>query len=194
MKTIIYFILILTFFIGCSSKNIIYKEDTVTQSRASKLYENRLRLAHINVYQNVYQLDNNDIVTHEEAYVDSGYSFAKSVNVLIGRIFNTNNYQDIERFANIYFYMLRLNSGNIYVIVQNTNKKKLDILYGNKKDLFEKFIKDIKVQQPVKLQGSLNDFKEQNVNAVQYIKSDWNYKNIIFSELIKKQGGRLRWH
>ena len=90
MKTVIYFILSLTFFAGCSSRNIIYKENAVTQSRASKLYENRLRLAHINIYQ--------------------------------------------------------------------------------------------------------IDFKEQNVNAVQYIKSDWNYKNIIFSELIKKQGGRPRWH
>lgn len=191
---------------GCNTAQINYNDKNrtfqyrvndrlIVESRAKKVYENRLRLANINIYQNVYILENGNIVTHEEAYADPTYVFIASIDLLVHRIFDKYHAQFIKRVGNVYFYKLTSSDKTLYMLVQNRNKKKLDFLYGTDKDGFEALVKSV-THSNVKNSFStvVQNKPSSTLNAVEYIQSSWSYKHSIFSELVKREGGSARLH
>jgi len=208
MHTLIKSIIALLFlFSGCSTAQIDYKHQTlqlsidnalIAKSRAKKLYENRLRLAHINIYQVVYLLQNSNIVTYEEAYVEPYYRFARSIDMLVHIIFDKYHSKFIDRIGNIYFYQLSTKEKTLYLLVQNRNKKKLEFLYGTNRAGFEDVLQ--KIKQAYKNSDSHTQKQKTtylspiyiNIYAADYIQSSWSYKNSIFSELVKREGGPMK--
>ena len=173
--------------------NMIIGDELIAKSRAKKLYEERVRLSHINIYQSVYILEDGNIITYEEAYTEPYYIFARSIDMLIYTIFDDYQSKLIERIGNIYFYTLKKKDKILYLLVQNRNKKKLDLLYGTDKDGFEALLQSVK-NENIKNSFShvLQNKPSSTVNAADYIQSSWSYKNSIFSELVKREGGRAR--
>jgi len=198
-------IVLLLLFSACNNPQIHYDDkrkifqitrdnDLIAKSRAKKLYEKRLRLAHINIYQTVYVLENGNIVTYEEVYTEPYYIFARSIDMLVYTIFDDYQSKLLERIGNIYFYTLKKKDKTLYLLVQNRNKKKLDLLYGTDKDGFENLLHSIKKEDTGVINSSKKkvQYKLPKLNAADYIQSTWSYKNSIFSELVKREGGRAR--
>lgn len=198
MMKIILATLLAISFISCSTSNIQYDDKNsltittdsqiIVKSRVKKVYENRVNLSNINIYQDVLILDNSTILIYENIRISSGYKFSYGINRIIGIVFSDYTYDLLSSKGNLQFYKLSNNKETLYLIAQNLNKKGLKILYSLDKSMFKK------VQQTlvnsttlIETQSKAKSFSSDS-NASQCIKSNWSIKNIILDNIIQKVG------
>jgi hypothetical protein len=204
MKTITYFIPLFLFLTACSSTphihynnnikafELTHNNEILLTQDANQVFQGRVNLPHINIYQYIYKLDNGDFAVYEQAYTHPYYIFDKSIDVLISKIFPDYNVKRSARVANLYFYTLdpKLHTDVLYMVVENQNKKLLKIMYSKDKSIFERLLKNLDTN------AQFANFKiDNNISTKHchlFIKSKWNYKNILFSDLVKREGGRRK--
>ena len=187
------------FLSACTTANIVHNTQestlslqmddvTITKAYGKLLYQNRVNLSNINVYQSVYATSQG-IMTYEDVQVSSGYKFSKGINVIIHNVFKSYSYKQVDNIGNTFFFELKSknNKANLYLIVENKNKKALNLVYGMNKETFLKLIKAVNEKQPVKKTSKSITEPVANDKST-YIKSEWNYNNIILDNLISKVG------
>ena len=203
MKVIIYFITLLLLFTGCSAPQINFNDkikafeltrdnEILFTEDAKKVFESRVSLPYINVYQYIYKLDNREFVIYEQAYTDPLYVFNKSIDVLVNIIFPDYYSKRSATFGSLYFYTLQsqINKEIIYLLVENQNKKLLKIIYTKDKRMLEMLMHTL---------DENSQFTNLNIGTYKkdkkchpFIKSKWNYKNILFADLVKRYGNTRR--
>jgi len=196
MKIII--ISLLIFFSACSMHHIQYNQKksmeisldniSVLQTNTKILYENRVNLSTVNIEQSVLQTQQGDILTFEDATVQSGYKFSYGVNRTVGIIFSAYNYDIVDTKGNIYFIILSKKDDRLYLILENMNKKRLKIVYGFKEDDFNKILEKIVHNKKMLIENKSNKQILKKDKKL-YIQSNWNMKNIIIDTIVYKDGG-----
>ena len=191
---------------GCTTAHIINnqhndtlelatKEKSIIKASGKLLFENRVNLSNINIYQRIYKMDTGAIITYEDVRVASGYIFNKGMNPIVQNVFKPNyTYDFVYSKGNIFFYILSTKDKSMqkeYLIVENLNKRALKFVYGLNKEGFYKLIdalkNDSELQIPVQTQKMVS---VENISS--YIKSNWNYKNIVLDNLVSKVGSGPR--
>jgi len=202
LKTIIYSIILsLLFFTGCSAPHINFNDtikafeltrnnDILLTQDAKQVFQGRVNLPHISIYQYIYKLDNGDFVIYEQAYTHPYYKFDKSIDVLVSRVFPDYNVKRSARVGNLYFYTLepQAHTHILYMVVENQNKKLLKIMYSKDKNIFERLLHQL--DQNAQFADLKLDNNISTKHCHLFIKSKWNYKNILFADLVKREGGR----
>jgi len=205
-KTILGTLLILLCSNGCDSiaikstddrLQIVHNDKVLLQEKGDLVYKQRINLNHINIYQSVYKMKTT-VVVYEDINVASGYRFSKSMKHIVHAVFHKYNYKFISRSGNSYFFILSYSDKdkNIYLMVENLNKKTLHFLYSDNKKGFLKIlhhleidITDISIYQK---DIAFMDDKDDDESLQKYIVSDWNTKNIILDALVSRVGNGLK--
>ncbi len=203
MKTIIYSIIVLLFFTGCSAPHISFNDtikafeltrnnEILLTQDARQVFQGRVSLPHISIYQYIYKLDNADFIIYEQAYTHPYYIFDKNIDVIVSRIFPDYNVKRSARIGNLYFYTLEPEAHTyiLYMVVENQNKKLLKIMYSKDKSIFDRLLH--KLDKNAQFADLKLDKNISNKHCHLFIKSKWNYKNILFTDLLKQEGGGMR--
>jgi hypothetical protein len=191
---------------GCSTANIVNNEQnnsleiktqdmSIIKSSGSLVYESRVNLSNINIYQRVYKIQNGALITYEDINVASGYIFNKGINPIVQDVFKPlYTYEFIYSKGNLFFYTLTpkdKSKNKEYLIVENLNKRALKFVYGLDKSGFEKIIDALKNDLTLQIpKQSKKNAPAQDLKS--YIKSNWNYKNIVLDNLVSKVGNGPR--
>ena len=165
-------------------------QDIVFNIKGCLIYESRVNLSHINIYQYVYKTTNNEIFTYEDIYVSSGYKFNKSMKTIMHNVFKSYNYNLVYLKANVFFFILnsKIKNKKLYVLLENKNKKSLAIMYGLDKSSFRELINILQDKQNLDTINPSGNTKDTYKDKNMYIESEWNYNNIILDNLISKLG------
>jgi len=194
--TILAFMLL--FFTSCSNPHLSYKNDklaintkdqVIIEGNNISVYKNKINLSNINIYQYVLQLNNGAIVTYERISVSSGYVFSYGVNRVIGNVFNKYDYESVGVQGNIHFFKLVNKKETLYLVVENMNKKGLKMIYGINENIFNEILDALKNEKSIRIENYTNR-KNSIEDYTQYIKSNWNMKNLIIDNIITKIGGK----
>ena len=169
--------------------NISYKNRVLVAGAGKKIYENKIILSNINIYQSIYKMVNQYLV-YEYAQASSGYKFTKGIKRSVAIIFDTNDYDLQYTKGNIYFFTLRQrkNHDTIYLIVENRNSSALKLVYGLNKTSYEKIKKAL---QENKVISDTNNTATKQIKNTDMIKTKWNPKVIILDQLVSKPVGRV---
>lgn len=197
---IVFTTFIAIFFISCSTSNIQYNNKntlqiitdskTITKFTAQEVYQNRVNLSNINIYQYALILDSGTLLIYEDIKLTSGYKFTYGINRTIGIAFPNYTYDLLGSKGNMQFYKLSNTKETLYMIVQNLNKRALKVLYGFDKQMFDKIKIAFKKRDTFIDTQSVSVISSLDTNSSHYIKSSWNVKNIILDNIISKVGSR----
>jgi hypothetical protein len=208
MKTVTLLIFPFLLFTACTAPQVdynkkikafelTYKHDILFTQDALRVFESRVNLSNINIYQYIYKLDNGEFIVYEQAYAHPYYIFDASIDKLISKIFPHYHSKRSAVVDNLYFYTLKssVNNETMYMLVENQNKKLLKIMYAKDKRMLEAIMQQL--DATVKFADQQNSsssicFKGKKEVCRPFIKSEWNHKNTIFVELVKRQGGSAR--
>ncbi|WP_304543782.1 hypothetical protein [Sulfurimonas microaerophilic] len=201
VKTVLLSIFI--FFTSCSSFHInshnnqiqlLDDKSVVLDYSAQLLYKAELKLTNIRIGQKVYKLDTKAILTTEELYAATGYQFDGSVANIVGTGFSNHIYTKEFSKGDMSFFTLKSKNGklsNLYLIVENQNKKRIKLFYGTDKEFYYKVLDLIS-------NGTLNSklYNKQSLadvysNPKLYIDTTWSEKNIILDQLLKNSSGYI---
>ena len=206
MKSTFLLISTLAVFTACSTPHIIHNEDThslelslnnssiASTTDAKLLYKSRVNLSNINIYQFVYETQSGLVLTYEDVQVSSGYLFTKGMKVVVHNVFIDYSYDLMYTKGNTYFFKLisKKDQTVIYMLIEKKSNRSLQIVYGFTPDLFEELIEASKnnktLNNTILIKKSTKPLQDTNF----YIKSEWNYKNIILDNLISKAGSGRR--
>ena len=199
MKYILFSILLILFN-NCTGPQInqhkdsrlsISNEETIlVEGKGAKLYQNSIRLSHINIYQYIYDI-NGRYITYEYIKATDGYKFTKGIKRSVGIMFDTNAYDLEFRQNNLYFFKLQAQKETIYLILENINSSALKLVYGFDKATYEK------IKDAIKENKALKNTKQQkhtyNIadDLSHYIKTQWSPKITIIDQLVSKPYGRV---
>jgi hypothetical protein len=168
---------------------IVLNEKTIVQASGNLVHKNRVNLSNINIYQKVFVLDSGTAVTYEDVRVSSGYKLTYGINQIIGFVFTDYNYEFVQMQGNLHYYKLHKNNEVLYVILENINKKGLHIIYGISESTFNKLQKAITANESINEYTDTPKQKALKANDYSnYIKSNWNTKNIIFDNIVSRVG------
>jgi len=195
--------LIITSFIAllgaCSSPNInnidnhtlqiVLDDKRVIKGYGKVVYENRVNLSNIQIYQQVYKMDSGIYLTYEDAMVGTSYKYNFGVGRTIDIIFSDYNSKIINSKGNIYFIELTNYSEKMYLILENINKKRLKLVYGFNKELFNDLYKMVIENENIVLKSVKQKNQQQISKSQEYINSSWNQRNIILDGIVTKMGG-----
>ena len=195
--TILVFMLL--FFTSCNAPHLSYddnklaitiQDQVITEANSASIYKNKINLPNINIYQYVLKLNNGSIITYEAISVGPGYVFSYGVNKIVGNVFKKYNYESVGMQSNIHFFKLFNKKETLYLVVENINKRGLKMIYGINENIFNKIIDTLKKNKTIKIEDNTNTKNEVAVDHTQYIKSNWNMKNLIIDNIITKIGGK----
>jgi len=200
MKYILLIIVIMLFLNNCTSPkiqqhnnklSIHYNDHILIEEEGEVVDKNTFSLSHINIYQTVYNIKNN-YITYEYIKATDGYRFTKGIKRSVGIIFNTNAYDLEYSKGNLYFFTLKQNQEDIYLIVENINSSALKLIYGLNKELYVKIKEAIQNDRSIdeKIIYKKNTIHSNSVSLQQQIKSKWSPKLIIMDQLVSKAIGR----
>ena len=193
----------LTLLIGACASPSIHKVDDYTlqielddkrtiKGQGRSIYKSRVNLSNINIYQNVYMMQDGLILTYEDAVIGTGYQFSYGVNRMVDIIFPDYNTKSLENKGNFYFVELKNYSETIYLILENINKKRYKLVYGFDKTTFDKLFDTIMNSKEIVIESKL---KTRNTKVIadpqNYVESGWNQRNIILDGILTKVGGQL---
>jgi len=206
MKLTFLLISALVVFTACSTPHIIHNENAyslelslnnsiiATTADAKLLYKSRVNLSNINIYQFVYKIQSGLVLTYEDVQVGSGYLFTKGVKVIIHNIFTDHNYDLVYIKGNTYFFKLisKKNQKVIYLLIEKKSNRSFQIVYGFTADIFKELIEASKNNRTIN--NTILSKKPTKLlqDTSLYIRSQWNYKNIILDNLISKAGNSRR--
>ncbi|WP_428737865.1 hypothetical protein [Sulfurimonas sp.] len=197
-----FFISFILLFTSCTSIDFSLKQDHIQLFKENTLiiegsgdieYINNLKLSNINIVQNVYLMHNNSVLTVEQLYTDSSYSFDGAIKKTIWIGFSDYIYSKEFAQSNVSFFSLKSkkDSSRLYLIAQSQNKKRIQLLYGKNEKLFYAIIKAIKNNTSIK---DINKLQSDDIvelhDPKSYIKTTWSEKNIIIDGLVHKDGGK----
>ena len=172
--------------ISLNSKNIVKGNGCV-------IYEKNVRISHINIYQKIFKMNNGTVLTYEDAIVDIGYILNHGMKRIISSIFSSYQYDIIDYKDNIYFVKLHTKNKQLYLIIENLNKKRLKIVYGFSEQMFHYIQFKVIHNKPI-VKNNSNSSKSITAatsitNPAIYISSTWSEKNIILDTLVRKAAG-----
>ena len=169
--------------------NISYEDRVLVAGVGKKIYENKIILSNINIYQSIYKMADQYLI-YEYAQASSGYKFTKGIKRSVAIIFDTNDYDLQYTKGNIYFFTLRQkkNEDTIYLIVENSNSSALKLVYGLNKTSYETIKKAL---QENKVISDTNNTITKQIKKTDMIKTKWSPKVIILDQLVSKPVGRV---
>jgi len=171
--------------------SIIMHDKSIIHGVGKLIYENRVNLNNLNIEQQVYLMNNNSVLTYEDARVATSYVYSYGMNKTIGLIFPQYQYDIVETKGNMYFFKLSNKNDVLYMILENINKKRIKMVYGlNQKTfqtIYQMLVNDKKI-----LDTSSKDNQSILEDKSIYVKSRWNSKNIILDTIISKVGGHSK--
>jgi hypothetical protein len=168
---------------------IVLDDKKVIKGYGKVVYENRINLSNINIYQQVYKMDSGIYLTYEDATVATGYKYNFGVSRTVDIVFSDYNSKIINNKGNIYFIELTNYSEKMYLILENINKKRLKLIYGFNKELFIDLYKTLIKDDNIILKSLKPKNKHSISKPQEYINSSWNQRNIILDGIITKVGG-----
>jgi hypothetical protein len=168
---------------------------TALKMTAKLLYEKRVNLSNINIYQKVYKMENGAYITYEDINVVSGSYFNGGIHSIVHNVFKPNyHYEFIYSKGNIFFYTLTpqdKTKKREYLIVENINKTKLIFVYGFDENGFYKLIDALKNDLELQIPSNISK-KPPREDMSSYVISNWNYSNIVLDNLVSKTGSGPR--
>ena len=166
-------------------------DKSIIQGYGNIIYKGRVNLTNINIYQNVYKMNNGLILTYEDAITDTSYKLSYGVNRMVDIIFPGFQRQNIQNKGNLYFIELKSTDKILYLILENMNKKRYKLVYGFDQNSFKKLFTAISTESEVAIQSQLVPANNKVIiNPKLYIHSKWNEKNIIMDGILTKVGAR----
>ncbi|QOP41299.1 hypothetical protein [Sulfurimonas marina] len=202
-KKILLSVSIIFFCTSCSSPHINYnnhtiklinKEKAIVKIPGQSIYKGILKLSNIKIGRNIYLADSGDILTVEELKAAPGYKFDGNIQNIVRIGFNNYKYHKKYTKGNISIFALEENNSDgaiVYLIIENINRKRIKLVYGATKDIFEESVKALKDEKFIYSVKAYNKSKMSvsDINVKQYIKTTWSEKDIILNGLIYKDGG-----
>ena len=206
MKSIFLLISTLAVFTACSTPHIIHNEDThslelsldnfniADTAGAKLLYKSRVNLSNINIYQFVYQTQSGLVLTYEDIQVSSGYLFTKGMKVIVHNVFTDYSYDLVYTKGNTYFFKLisKKDQTLMYLLLEKKSNRSLQMIYGFTTEVFNELIQATKEKRVSDNTMHINKPIKLLQDKSAYIRSQWNYKNIILDNLISKAGSGRR--
>jgi len=192
----IYVILIILLLNSCTTPtinqkrnclSITYNSKILFQEQGTIIYNKRINLININIYQYIYCIADQYII-YEYVKAENSYKFTKGIKRSAGMIFDTNKYSLDYNKGNLYFFTLQKNSQSIYLILENINSSALKFLYGFSKNAYLKIMQAVKEDTTSTVQFISSDvISKLNIND--NIKTNWNPKLIIIDQIVSKELG-----
>jgi len=191
----------LTLLMGaCASPNIQQVGDYTLQIQLDEnrtikgygeiIYKSRVNLTNINIYQDVYQMQDGLILTYEDAVISTGYQFSYGVNRMVDIIFPDYNTKSLKNKGNFYFIELNNYTETVYLILENMNKKRYQLVYGFDKKTFDELFDTIVNSKEIVIESKLKTKNTKKIADPQnYVESGWNQRNIILDVILTKVGG-----
>lgn len=190
-------ILIMTFLSACSGgtqvrytpNQLILKSDGQFISvKAKTLKSDFINLGRISINQKVLKLDTEDVVVYEDVFIGSDYQIKHSYDRALRLIFDALDVERIATISALGFYSIVLrDKTDLFVVVKTATKKRISMVYGRNRCLFETTINELDKQQFVQ-QKECQNIKTDPENAIQ---SKWQVKLVILDGLLE-QVPRLR--
>ena len=185
---------------ACASPNIQQVGDYTLQIQLDEnrtikgygeiIHKSRVNLTNINIYQDVYQMQDGLILTYEDAVISTGYQFSYGVNRMVDIIFPDYNTKSLKNKGNFYFIELNNYTETVYLILENMNKKRYQLVYGFDKKTFDELFDTIVNSKEIVIESKLKTKNTKKIADPQnYVESGWNQRNIILDVILTKVGG-----
>lgn len=172
---------------------ITMKNKVLIQGKGEGLLHKRVKLLNLHIEQTVFQMDDKSILTYEDATASAGYKFKYGMQKTVGIIFSNYNYELVDIKGNIHFFKLASKDKVKYLILENMNKKRVKLIYGLNKNIFDGLLEVLSDEKTTSLHNVISSgpneiLKDKNV----YIKSSWNMKSSLLNNLVMKVGSGAR--
>ncbi|MDQ7068807.1 MAG: hypothetical protein Q9M40_13035 [Sulfurimonas sp.] len=202
-KSIIFSLSIL--FSACSTPHIEHTQDNTLQitmndkliikGEGTPLYKNSINLLHLNIQQKVFLMNNDTVLVYEDAIAGSSYQFRYGIKRIINIIFPQYSNELVDSKDNMHFFILNTKADTEYLILENMNKKRLKIIYGLDKKVFDFLLNRLDKDETLDIDRYLPilSSKPEQLHKKDkqlYIKSDWNMKSPILNNMVRKVGIR----
>lgn len=188
-------------FSACATPHIEHTQDNLLQitmndkliikGEGNPLLKNTIRLLNLTIQQRVFLMDDNTVLTYEDATASVGYRYNYGIQKTVSIIFPQYNYELIDIKGNVYFFTLKTNTNTEYLILENMNKKRIKMIYGLDKKLFEKLLSALSKEESPSLEKYISlQSTEAHKDISLHIKSTWDMKSSILNKLVTKVGRR----
>jgi hypothetical protein len=153
---------------------------------AQLLYEDKLNLDRLRVSRSLYKTDK-EVLALEKVRTDTAYEFQYDTPRTIAILFQTNNYELIDRIGNLTFFVVTLKNGKeLLLIAYKCNKKALVLLYGVTQKQFEDALVHV---------GSKKRYMYENImqlpESQEAFLIPWSAKMTILDGLLKHSAMRM---
>ncbi len=188
-------------FSACATPYIEHTQDNLLQitmndkliikGEGNPLFKNTIKLLNLTIQQRVFLMDDDTVLTHEDATASMGYRYNYGIQKTVSIIFPQYNYELIDIKGNIHFFTLKTNTNTEYLILENMNKKRIKMIYGLDKKLFEKLLSARSKEESPSLEKYISvQSTEAHKDISLHIKSTWDIKSSILNKLVAQVGRR----
>ena len=127
-------------FSACATPYIEHTQDNLLQitmndkliikGEGNPLFKNTIKLLNLTIQQRIFLMDDDTVLTYEDATASMGYRYNYGIQKTVSIIFPQYNYELIDIKGNIHFFTLKTNTNTEYLILENMNKKRIKMIYG----------------------------------------------------------------
>ena len=186
-------------FSACATPYIEHTQDNLLQitmndkliikGEGNPLFKNTIKLLNLTIQQRVFLMDDDTVLTYEDATASVGYRYNYGIQKTVSIIFPQYNYELIGIKGNIHFFTLKTNTNTEYLILENMNKKRIKMIYGLDKKLFEKLLSARSKEESPSLEKYISvQSTEAHKDISLHIKSTWDIKSSILNKLVAQVG------
>ncbi|MDF1883774.1 hypothetical protein JHD49_07490 [Sulfurimonas sp. SAG-AH-194-C21] len=188
-------------FSACATPHIEHTQDNLLQitmndkviikGEGDPLYKNTIKLLNLTIQQRVFLMDDNSVLTFEDASAAVGYRYKYGIQKTVRIIFPEYNYELIDVKGNIHFFTLTTKTSTEYLILENINKKRIKMIYGLDRKLFDRLLSLLEEENSSSLSNYISTqaakvLKDESL----YVKSTWDMKSSILNNLVTQVGRR----
>lgn len=167
---------------------ISFKDQIIIQGKGDIIYENKINLINLQIEQKVFLMKDSSVLSYEDASLASSYEFSYGINRTVGILFPQYKYTAIDFKGNLHFYKLESKEDVEYLILENMNKKRIKMVYGLNKTLFDAIYKKLILEKNIELSETSISRESISEDKASYVKSKWSHKSIILDSIIRKVG------
>jgi len=192
-----FFLLAIVLMGGCSSPQIVNKNDKIgvrfdggeLVMPARKIATDSVVLDGIIIDRALYKAQEENIV-YEEARVQPPYLLNYATTQTLHIVFDTLQIEQLEQVGNLWFYKVRMRNGSaFYLVAQNRNSRGLVLLYGLSSEQMEAIIAECGGKK-IALSKENDKTSMALPASEQAFMSRWNPKMIILDGLLKRLDGK----
>jgi hypothetical protein len=116
------------------------------------------------------------------------------MKVIVHNVFTDYSYDLVYTKGNTYFFKLisKKDQTLMYLLLEKKSNRSLQIMYGFTSEVFNELIQATKKKRVLDNTILINKPIKILQDKSAYIRSQWNYKNIILDNLISKAGSGRR--